>query len=102
VSNEQVLFLVALITALAGLWTARSTSRSSSAGTWGLLVAALEERVDGMADEITELRAGLERDQETIARQQETIALQDRRITTLENELRRLGVNPDEITGHPV
>ena len=100
-SNEQLLILVAVLTGLAGLWTARSTARSSSAGTWGLLVAALEERVDGMADEITELRADLERDRKTIATQQDTIAAQGGLIAKLENELRRLGVNPEEITGHP-
>ena len=96
-SNEQLLLLVAVATGLAGLWTARSTSRSASAVSWGSLAEALEERVEGMADEIAALRSDIDRDRMTIAAQADTITSLKRRVTTLERELRRIGVDPDTL-----
>lgn len=121
-TEQNVLALIALVTAVGTIITVIATTRAASSTSWSQLVGALSDRVETLEGEIDDLKTTVENartelatsarllsEQEHeleqhrfhIAAQQETIESQGVRITALEHELRRHGVNPNDIGEAP-
>lgn len=115
-AGEIVALLVAAGTVIGGVITALASRRAAATGAWSNLVTALEKRIEALEKEQERDHKALKDAQALIVAQGDVIGRlrvdvtrveeqnesQRARITTLERKLRQLGINPDDIRGHPV